>query len=419
MRYFKVSLISLMKWIVLALALGLSIGFIMSFFGKLITLVTAFRLSHPLMLLGLPAAGFLVVFLYKEAGREKDEGTNAVIEAVRTQARIPVLTGPLVLAATAITHLFGGSAGREGAALQFGGSIGSSVAGKFHMNDSDTEIMVMAGMSASFAALFGTPLAAAVLPMEFISVGVMYYAALVPCVLSAFIAHSVAVYFGAAGLQAPFAVTDVPSLYSFAFPKVLIIGIACAVVGMFFCESLHFCTEYFRKWIANPYLRAAAGGTAVVLLSFLLRTQDYCGLGVNVIKESFQGNAAPYAFFLKIVFTCLTLCAGYKGGEIVPSFFIGATLGSLLSMLLGLPADICAACGMCGVFCAVTNSPISSLLIAFELFGFSGMGFFAICIAISYMLSGYYSVFSSQKIVYSKTETKYIDRVSGEEFKSR
>ena len=417
MKTFKTALISLGKWIAISIVIGLSVGFVSSIFSKSITMVTKFRLEHPWMLLGLPAAGLLTVFLYKAAGREGDHGTNTVIEAVRTQKPIPLVVTPLIVISTMLTHLFGGSAGREGAALQLGGSMASFTAEKLHMNESDAEIMIMAGMSAAFAALFGTPIAATILPMEFVSVGVLYYAALVPCVLSAFIAHSLAVYLKAATLQAPYAVTDVPSLYSLAFPKVIILGIACAVVGIFFCISLHFCSTNFQKWIKNPYLRIAAGGAAVVLLALLLHTQDYCGVGREVILESFQGTAPPYAFILKIVFTCLTLCAGYKGGEIVPSFFIGASLGCLMSGFLGMPADICTACGMCGVFCAVTNSPISSILIALELFGGSGMGFFALCIAVSYMLSGYYSVFSAQKIVYSKTEARFIDRVSGDSFK--
>ena len=272
-------------------------------------------------------------------------------------------------------------------------------------------------MSAAFSALFGTPLAAVFLPMEFVSVGVMYYAALVPCIFSSFIAHAVAVWLGVhTNHLVPYAVESVPELYSWAFPKTILLGIACALAGILFCWAMHLTHEYFPKWISNPYVRVMTGGLVVAALAFLIG-HDYIGLGSGVIKAAFAESAAPWAFLLKILFTCLTLSTGFKGGEIVPSFFVGATLGSFLSGIIGLPPDVCAACGMCGVFCAVTNSPVASLFIAFELFGFTGMGYFAIVIGISYMLSDYVSFFSAQKILYSKTETKYINRLSEESFR--
>ena len=173
---------------------------------------------------------------------------------------------------------------------------------------------------------------------------------------------------------------------------------------------LHWFEERLKEWFVNPYIRVVAGGVAVIVLYLIVGTDAYLGLGGDIIAGSFDKPAGIEMFLLKILFTCLTLCAGFKGGEIVPSLFIGATLGSALSVFLGLPTDICAACGMVGVFCAVTNSPISSLLIAFELFGFAGMPFFCIVISVSYLLSGYQSLYKEQKIMYSKTENKYIDR---------
>ena len=359
---------SLFKWIVLSGVIGSLIGLIASGFSYAIVWATSFRQANPMIILGLPLGGLLIVWLYKITGQEKNSGTNLVLTVVRSdEEEVPGWVTPLILISTAITHLFGGSSGREGAALQFGASVGNVCAKYLHLNESDKKIIILASMSAAFSALFGTPMAAVVFPMEVISVGVMYYAALVPCVFSAF-------------------------------------------AGALFCIVLHNGEHYLKKWFPNPYVRVVAGAAGVIILYFALRTDAYLGLGTGVIQASFKETAGPQMFLLKMLFTVLTLCAGFKGGEIVPSLFIGATLGSFMSTILAAPTDICAACGMVGVFCAVTNSPITSLLIAAELFGFNGMPFYCIVVAVSYLLSGYYSLYKEQKIVYSKTENKYVDK---------
>ena len=298
----------------------------------------------------------------------------------------------------------------EGAALQFGASVGNVCAKYLHLNESDKKIIILASMSAAFSALFGTPMAAVVFPMEVISVGVMYYAALVPCVFSAFAAQGIALLLKVRTVTPPYLVESVPNFYSVDSIKAIILAIACALAGALFCIVLHNGEHYLKKWFPNPYVRVVAGAAGVIILYFALRTDAYLGLGTGVIQASFKETAGPQMFLLKMLFTALTLCAGFKGGEIVPSLFIGATLGSFMSTILAAPTDICAACGMVGVFCAVTNSPITSLLIAAELFGFNGMPFYCIVVAVSYLLSGYYSLYKEQKIVYSKTENKYVDK---------
>ncbi|MCR5294520.1 MAG: chloride channel protein [Lachnospiraceae bacterium] len=414
----KKAAFSLVKWVALSAAAGVVAGLIMSGFASLIAIVTEFRLAHMWMLLLLPAAGCLIVFLYRAAGHETDHGTNMVIEAVREDAPMPYEQGILVLTATVLTHAFGGSTGREGAALQLGGSAAAVGAGLLHLNERDKKLLLMAGMSAAFAALFGTPLAASVLPLEFVTVGEMFYPALVPCVLASFTAHAVAVKLGTAHLAAPYAVAAVPSLYSTAMLKALVLGIGSALAAVLFINALHITDSYFDRWFkGRPYIRVMAGGALVAALACALGTQDYCGLSSQLIHDSFAGNAAPYAFLLKILFTCFTLEAGFKGGEIVPSFVIGASLGCLLSGFLSLPADVCCAAGMCGVFCAITNSPICSLLIALELFGPEGMGYYAVSIAIAYSMSGYYGVFGAQRIRFSKTGTEAVDVKAGDLFK--
>ena len=402
--------ITLFKWILLSTITGAIVGTIASVFAMGITWATEFRMDHPMILLGLPIGGLVIVAMYHATGQDNNPGTNLMINSVRSGEEIPLRITPLILISTIITHFFGGSSGREGAALQFGGSVGAYIANVLKLNEDDKKILIMASMSAAFSALFGTPMAAALFPMEVISIGVMYYSALVPCVFASFMAQRIAVAFSIRVIQIPYPVTDVPEFYSMASIKIILLAIACAIVGSIFCIALRGTDKLYHKYIENRYIRVVIGGLLVIGLTFLVRSQDYLGLGTQVIHSSFDSPVGLQVFALKIIFTCITLCAGYKGGEIVPSLFIGATLGSALSLFLGLPADICTACGMVGVFCAVTNSPISSLLIAFELFGFDGMPFFCSVVAISYVLSGYYSLYSAQKIVYSKIRPKYIDR---------
>lgn len=403
--------VTLVKWMGLSVVIGGSIGGIASIFSYAVTWATKFRQVHPMVILGMPIGGIVILALYRGMGQKKNTGTNMVLSVVRAKdASIPGQVTPLILISTVITHFFGGSSGREGAALQFGASVGDVCARRLHLNESDKKIVILASMSAAFSALFGTPMAAVIFPMEVISVGVMYYAALVPCVFSAFAAQYVALLLKVRKLELPYPVMNVPDFYSVNAWKCIILALACAAAGALFCIVLHKCEHYFEKWIPNPYIRVVSGAFAVIALYFVLGTDAYLGLGEEAIHASFKSPAGAEMFLVKMVFTCLTLCVGFKGGEIVPSLFIGATLGSALSVLLGLPCDICAASGMVGVFCAVTNSPITSVLIAAEMFGFAGMPFFCVVVAVSYLLSGYQSLYKEQKIMYSKTENKYIDR---------
>ena len=403
---------SLLRALLLGAAAGVIVGFLTTFFSRAIALATSFREAHPYIMFGLPLAGCAIVFAYRHVEKEDDGGTNMVIEAIRQNHQIPLRVAPLIVFGTVVTHLFGGSSGREGAALQFGGSLGSAAGRALHLTESDEKIAVFCCMSAAFSALFGTPLAAAIFPMEFVSVGIFYYAALVPCVVASYTAHAVAVFMGTSSVRPAWEVPEVPSLYSAMLPKAVLFGCACALVGALFYTMMHLTHRLTGEKIKNPYLRAAFGGACVVILALILRTQAYMGLSTSLLHDAFAGSAPAAAFLLKMVFTALTLSVGFKGGEIVPSLVIGATFGSLFGGFLGIPSALAAAMGMCGVFCAVTNSPIASLAIAFEMFGFSGAGFFAIVIAVSYRMSGYGGLYSAQKIVYSKTENKYIDRQS-------
>ena len=396
------SLLVLLKWLLIAAGMGVIVGTVAAVFGHALIWTNHFRGAHPLIVLGLPAGGLAIVFLYRVTKNHDDRGTNTVIASIQTSSEIPFKMAPLIFVSTVITQLFGGSAGREGAALQLGGSIAKKLGGLLRLEETDRRIMVMCGMSAGFAALFGTPLAAAVFSLEVVAVGVMHYSALVPCVTASLTAHYIAKL-----LQVPpevFPVAEVASITPVSFLQVVALSAAVAAVGILFCLLLHRAEHLYEHYLKNPYLRIAVAGILVIGLAALLQTDLYLGSGMGIIEHIFHEGEAPwYAFLLKMLFTALTLGAGFKGGEIVPSFTIGAALGCALAPVLGLPVALAAACGMTGLFCSVTNCPITSLLIAFELFGFAGMPYYLVAAAVSYLLSGYHSLYHRQKILYSKT----------------
>ena len=394
-----------LKWVLVSAVIGVVIGLVGTAFWHGMEKVNHIRQGQPLIVLGLPVAGLLIVFLYHIAGRKNDHGTNGVLAAVRSEEELKVVTAPLIFVSTLLTHLFGGSAGREGAALQIGGNLGSWIGKLLRLNKTDMRAAVMCGMSACFAVLFGTPLAAAIFSMEVVNVGVMYYSALLPCVFAGFIALGVAKLFGVHGEALSIAV--VPEFTLINAGKIVLVALLCALVSVLFCTVLHEASKYTKKWIANHYLRIFLIGALIAGINLLLGTTDYMGAGMNVIERSLHGEVRPEAFLIKMILTALTLGVGYKGGEIVPSFFIGATFGCVMGQVLGLSPSMCAAVGMICVFCGVTNSPIASLLIALELFGMEGIYFVLIGIAVSYRLSGYSSLYSTQRIVISKYQSRY------------
>lgn len=396
------------RWILLGTVTGIIVGAIGAGFAHSIEWATKFRTEHDYIILALPLAGLFIVFLYRLCKDYEDKGTNLVIKSIQEGENLPIAKAPLIFISTTLTHLFGGSTGRESAALQMGGSIGYNLGKLFRLKEGNVKIITMCGMSAAFSALFGTPMTAAFMAMEIENVGIMYYSALVPCVVSALVASGVAEFFGVQGEA--FAVNIVPefTVYNAIFTGIL--AILCAVVSVLFCDVLKLSGKTYKRLFANPYLRVFVGGCIVAALTFISGSRYYNGAGMNVIEMALNGDAPYFAFLLKIIFTALTLGAGYKGGEIVPALYIGATFGCLYSQLLGFDPALCAAIGMGALFCGVTNCPISSLFICFELFGFKGMPYYLLAVALSYTFSGYSSLYSSQKIVYSKFHNKYVNR---------
>ena len=398
----------LMRRFLTSVAVGVLISLIGVAFHHGIDLATKLRLAHPALLLLLPVAGAAIVLLYRVCGMEQDRGTNLVLLAVRSARHLRLRTAPLIFLSTVTTHLVGGSAGREGAALQLGGSIADTLGKGLRLNNKEHRIIVMCGMSAAFSALFGTPLTAALFAMEVTSVGVLYYAALVPCLLSALTAFGVAHLLGVHAEQ--YAVTGIPELTALSMTQVVVLGGLCAGLSVLFCKAMHTAPHLYEKVTKNPVLRAVLGGCLVLALTALVGSQDYNGAGGHVITAALAEGARPEAFLLKILFTAVTLGAGFRGGEIVPVLFTGAAFGSVAGPLLGLTTSFGGALGMAAVFCGATNCPISSLLLAYELFGGQGLALFALCCGISYTLSGYSGLYSEQKIVYSKFAPEWIDK---------
>jgi len=401
----------LVKWLLMASLVGVIVGVIASAFGHTLIAVNNFRAAHPMIILGLPFAGLLIVFLYRYFKDQDDRGTNMVIASIHSSTGIPFRMAPLIFITTVITHLFGGSAGREGAAIQLGGSIANRMGKKLKLNQNDQHIIVMCGMSAGFSALFGTPLAATIFSLEVISVGIMHYSALVPCVTASMIAHFVADF-----LRMPpevFPVTAVPEFAAVLFFKTVLMGALFGVCSIVFCMIMHQVEHLLAHHLKNAYVKIFVSGCAILVLCGLLGSDIYLGSGMGIIEHIFhEGETAPFAFLLKMIFTALTIGAGFKGGEIVPSLTIGAALGCVMAPLFGLDVSLAAAMGMIGVFCGVTNCPITSLLISFELFGFAGMPYYLTTVAVSYMLSGYYGLYHAQRIMYSKTETHFINTIT-------
>lgn len=412
-RYAK----TFIKWLICSAIIGITCGAVGTAFHYSVEYVTQFRSGHNWIIFLLPAAGLLIVFLYRAGGIKHDKGTNLVIGSIRNpEYNVPFRMAPLIFITTVITHLFGGSAGREGAALQIGGSLGASIGKLIKMDDNDKHIMTLCGMSAVFAALFGTPVTAALFSVEVISIGILYYSALVPCILSATISYAITEKFHITPTY--FILNQVPEMSLATGIRVIILSVAVAVLSILFCMSMQVIGKTFKKYLKNQYLRILVGGVLLVLLTLIVRCNDYNGAGMNIIEQAIHGTAKPEAFILKLLFTCITIGCGFRGGEIVPSFFIGATFGCTLGGWIGLDPGFGAAMGLVCLFCGVVNCPLASLVLSIELFGASGILLFAIGCSVSYMLSGYYSLYSEQKIIYSKLRPHYVNLYTNQEVKT-
>ncbi len=401
---------SLIKWVPITILTGSLLGLVGSAFHHVIDLATRLRGQHPWFIWFLPATGSLIPLLYKKLGLEKDPGTNIVIRSVYTDDNIPFRLAPAIFLGAMLSHLSGASCGREGAALQLGGSIASSLGKLLHLSKKDLVIITMCGMSATFSALFGTPLTAALFPIEVVSVGVVHPSALLPCLLSSLTGFAVA---GLCHIKpTAFSLSLVPELSLLTLLQTMVLGILCAAVAILFCTTMHSAASLYQKYLPHPLLRGTVGGALVLALTLLVGNQNYNGAGMFMVETAIAGSIFTGAFLLKLLFTALSLGAGFKGGEIVPVFFVGAAFGCVAAPLIGLPASFGAAAGLIAVFCGVVNCPMASFLLALELFGGQGMILFAVTVTTSHLMSGYIGLYHDQRMPYSKYLPEFINQTA-------
>ena len=390
------------KWIMLGLVIGSLGGLLGAGFHHALHFVTHLRLEHTCLIFLLPLGGLLSVGIYRIFGLRNNRGTNEIIDAILDGKPVSPMVAPVIFLASSITHLFGGSAGREGAALQLGGSVASLLGKALKLQEKDRTVLIMSGMSAVFAGLFGTPLTATIFCMEFESVGTLFTPAMLPCYLAAFAASRVSLALGVHPEGLPLDVTTVLSLGNSW--KFLILAVAISLLGILMCKVFHEAEHLAAHHLPNPFVRIAVGGALIAAMTLIVGDHRFNGAGMDMALEAVEGHTDWYSFAAKMIFTAVTLAAGFKGGEIVPTFCIGATFGCLLGGFLGLDAGLAAALGLVGLFCCATNSPFASIVLSIEMFGGANLYLFALVCVICFVLSGHSGLYASQIIQFSKSE---------------
>ncbi|CAN5285406.1 voltage-gated chloride channel family protein [soil metagenome] len=396
------------RWLPLALLVAAATGSATALFLWLLDAATHQRWEHPWLLYLLPLAGIGIALVYHEMGKSAERGSNLVIDHIHEPGGgLPKRMAPLILLSTVVTHLFGGSAGREGTAVQMGGSIASAIGHWLRIAKDDWRTLLLCGVAAGFGAVFGTPLAGAAFALEVAAIGRMRWGAVIPCLIASFAAHYVCIGCGIHHTQ--YAV-ETPPVYLGADAFILLAKIAGASIlfgfaGVLFAELAHNIQRASRRYVPQYWLRPVIGAVVVIALAFILRTDDYLGLGVttktgagvSIVNAFHAGGATPWSWLWKIIFTAVTLGCGFKGGEVTPLFFIGATLGNTLAVMLGAPIDLMAALGFIAVFAGATKTPIACTLMGIELFGAAHAPHFALACTIAFFASGSRGIYTSQK----------------------
>ena len=391
----------LLKWSILGAAMGILGGLLGAVFHHVLHFVTHLRGEHPWLIYLLPAAGLVSMGIYHVFRLRGNRGTNEIIDAILNGDSVNPLIAPVIFAATAITHLFGGSAGREGAALQLGGSVASLLGRGLRLNENERTVLIMSGMSAVFAGLFGTPLTATIFCMEFASVGTIFSPALLPCYLAAFTASRVS---AARGVHAEVFILDEAVKFTATVNwKILVLSVLVGLLGIAMCWLFHNAEHLAAKLLPNAWARIAVGGAIVTVMTLIVGDHRYNGAGMDMALAAVAGEADWYDFLLKMLFTAVTLAAGFKGGEIVPTFCVGATFGCFAGGLLGLDPGFAGALGLVGLFCCATNSPIASIILSMEMFGSTNIYLFAFTCVIAFVISGNWGLYNSQIIQFSKS----------------
>ena len=408
----------LLRWTLIVIPVSLLTGSLVALFLWLLDMATHFRFAHPWLLYFLPLAGIFIYYLYKYTGRNSESGNNLIMDEIHEPGGgVPARMAPLVLVTTVITHLFGGSAGREGTAVQIGGSIAQFIARKFKLSTEDVKILLMSGIAAGFGAVFGTPVTGAIFAMEVLALGSISYNALLPCFMASVLSDIVCSGWGIK--HTSYHISILPDLpvpsYFFHFDFhllaiVILAGIFFGLASLFFAELSHSIKEYGNRYIKIKWIIPAIGGVAIIGLTYLLGTSEYLGLGVSnpdkkavsIISCFHEGGATSFSWFWKILFTAITLSTGFKGGEVTPLFFIGAALGNTMASLTGAPVDLMAGLGFVAVFAGATNTPIACTMMGIELFGGQNALYFAVACFTAYYFSGYSGIYQSQRIAQSK-----------------
>jgi len=408
-----------LKWIALTVPLGSAVGSACALFLWSLDRATALRFEQPWLLWLLPVAGALIGWLYWAFGQSVEAGNNLIVDEIHEPGGgVPLRMAPLVLIGTVVTHLFGGSAGREGTAVQMGGSLAAGLARWIPGLDAlDVKTLLMAGIAAGFGGVFGTPVAGMIFALEVLVVGRMNYRAIFPCLIAAIVSDRSCTAWGIghthyriAGMLPAGSESHLAPFDGRLMACALLGGVVFGLTSLLFAELTHGLHGMFKHFISRPIWRPVVGGIVVIGLTYLVGTRDYLGLGVTspetdavTIVSCFRtGGAHPWSWWWKIVFTAVTLASGFKGGEVTPLFFIGAALGNVLAVLTGSPVDVCAALGFVAVFAGATNTPIACTMMGVELFGGEYVVYFAVSCLTAYLFSGHSGIYLSQRIGTSK-----------------
>lgn len=395
-------------WICLAIVTGIITGVVGGLFHKAIDFAGYVRGEFSWVIYLLPIGGLLITAMYHLSSQNLT--TNTVIDCIRSKNPASPLLAPFIFVGAFISHLFGASVGREGAALQIGGGLGSQIGRLLKLKREGMGTIIMCGMSGAFSAIFTTPVTAAIFALEVISVGHFKYFRFLPCMISSATAFVVTKLMGNHVLF--YNTVNVPEVRVFDIARVVVISILVSLLSAAFCVILKRTEHLFKKYLKNPYLISAVGGIIVVVLTIIVGNNDYNGAGMDVIAGALAGKVFAGAFLLKLLFTAVSVGAGFKGGEIVPAFFIGSCFGATVAPLLGLDPSFAAAIGLICMFCGISNCPMASLVMGIELFGAEGIVYFAVACSVCFIMSGKFGLYSSQKLVYSKNSTLQVDEYS-------